>query len=312
MKCFFNKKKEKKMIYCFDLDGTICTQDGSSNYEDAKPLPVMVQRVNDLYDAGNTIIVNTARGTRSGVDWHDITKNQLDNWGVKYHELVVGKKPHYDIVVDDKSITPWHFRSDLVGDVEHAIKDIQAGRPIIIVDDHTRENEGDLVLAAETADKYNLNFLLRHAGGLMCLPCLRDRLDRLEIPMMQTNGLDEFGTPFTVSIDAVKGTTTGMSINDRLKAISVMLDENSNPGELAYPGHLFPLRAHPDLLQGRRGHTESSVEIVKSAGLKEVAIIVEIMNDDGTMKKGDDLYSFAKEYNLCLVSVQEIYEYIYE
>ena len=253
------------MIYCFDLDGTICTQDGSSNYEDAKPLPVMVQRVNELYAAGNTIIINTARGTRSGIDWYDITKNQLDNWGVKYHELVVGKKPHYDIVVDDKSITPWHFRSDLVGDVE-----------------------------------------------LMCLPCLRDRLDRLEVPMMQTNGLDEFGTPFTVSIDAVKGTTTGMSINDRLKTISVMLDENSNPGELAYPGHLFPLRAHPDLLQGRRGHTESSVEIVKSAGLKEVAIIVEIMNDDGTMKKGDDLYSFAKEYNLCLVSVQEIYEYIYE
>ena len=299
------------MIYCFDLDGTICTQNESGEYDKATPLPQMVAKVNSLYNEGNTIIINTARGTRSGIDWYDVTKQQLESWGVKHHELVVGKKLHYDVVVDDKSITPWDFRNELVGDVERAIKDLQAGKAIIIVDDHSRENEGDLVLAAESADEFNLTFLLRHAGGLMCLPCRSERLERLQVPMMPTNGLDEFGTPFALSIDAVEGTTTGMSIGDRLKTISVLLDENSRPKELAYPGHLFPLRAHEDLLQGRRGHTESSVEIVKAAGMKEVAIIVEIMNDDGTMKKGYDLVKFAREYNLCLVSVQEIYEYVY-
>lgn len=299
------------MIYCFDLDGTICTQTSNGKYNNAKPIAEMVKRVNNLYDLDHTVIISTARGTRSGIDWYNITKKQLDEWGVKYHKLEVGKKPHYDIVIDDKSQTPWHFRNELVGDVERAIKDIQAGKVIIIVDDHARENEGDLVLAAEKANEFNLTFLLRHAGGLMCMPCQPECLQQLQIPMMPTNELDEFGTPFALSVDAVEGTTTGMSIADRLKTISVMLDKKSKPNQLAYPGHLFPLRAHEELLKGRRGHTESSVEIVKAAGLKKAAIIVEIMNDDGTMKKGYDLVKFAREYNLCLVSVQEIYEWVY-
>jgi 3,4-dihydroxy-2-butanone 4-phosphate synthase len=300
------------MIYCFDLDGTLCTQDGTGAYDKVTPLSAMIARVNELYDAGHTIMINTARGCRSGIDWTEATTLQLETWGVKYHELIVGKKPHYDVVVDDKAHNPISFRNQLIGDVERAVEDIRAGRPIIIVDDYSRENEGDLVLAAATADKNNLTFMLRHAGGLMCVPCTADRLQKLQIPMMPTNGLDTFGTPFALSIDAVEGTTTGMSISDRLKTLSVFMDDTSLPSQLAYPGHLFPLRAHPELLRGRRGHTESSVEIVKQSGHPEVAIIVEIMNDDGSMKKGQDLINFAGEYNLTLISVQDLYDYIYE
>jgi 3,4-dihydroxy-2-butanone 4-phosphate synthase len=191
------------------------------------------------------------------------------------------------------------------------INDIKNGKPIIVVDDYDREFEGDIVLSAEMANVSNLVFAMRHAKGLMCLPCLQDRCDRLDIPMMRTNNQDKFGTPFTVSIDAVEGATTGMSVNDRLKTISIFLNENSKPNELAQPGHMFPLRARPGLLKERRGHTEASVELMIASDLKPVAVIIEIMNDDGTMTKGVQLENFAKIYDLTIISVEEIYESIY-
>jgi len=191
------------------------------------------------------------------------------------------------------------------------VEDIKNGKPVIVVDDYDREFEGDIVIAAEMANEYNLIFSMRHARGLMCLPCLKDRCDRLDIPMMRTNNNDKYGTPFTVSIDAIDGTTTGMSVYDRLKTISVFLNENSSPSELAQPGHLFPLMARPGLLKERRGHTEGSVELVKYCGLKPVSVIIEIMNEDGTMTKGEQLEKFAKIYNLNIISIEEIYEQVY-
>jgi 3,4-dihydroxy-2-butanone 4-phosphate synthase len=194
---------------------------------------------------------------------------------------------------------------------EQVIEDIKNGKPVIVVDDYDREFEGDIVLSAEKATAENLIFAMRHAKGLMCLPCLQERIDRLDIPMMRTNKQDKFGTPFTVSIDAIEGTTTGMSVYDRLKTIEVFLDENSNPTQLAQPGHLFPLRALPGLLKDRRGHTEASVELMVASSLKPVAVIIEIMNEDGTMIKGADLERYAKIYNLTMISVEEIYDAIY-
>ena len=191
------------------------------------------------------------------------------------------------------------------------LDDVKKGKPVIIVDDSDREDEGDLVLAAEMVDQYNLAFCMKHARGLMCVPCMKDRLDRLEIPMAPTNNLDPLGTPFSVAVDATEGTTTGMSVFDRLKTISVLLDESSKPSELYYPGHLFPLRAREGLLKERRGHTESSVELVKLAGFKPVAVIIEIMNDDGTMAKKEDLIKFAKTYDLKIVTIDEIFEASY-
>lgn len=195
---------------------------------------------------------------------------------------------------------------------EDILTDIRNGKPVIVVDDYDREFEGDVVISAEKATAENLIFAMKHARGLMCLPVLQHTCDRLHIPMMHSNQNDKYGTPFTVSIDAVEGTTTGMSVSDRLKTISVLLDDTSVPTELAQPGHLFPLRAKPGLLTERRGHTEASIELMLAAGLKPIAVIVEIMNDDGTMTKGEQLSQYAKVYNLNIISVEEIYDAVYK
>lgn len=195
--------------------------------------------------------------------------------------------------------------------IEKVLNDLKSGKPVVVVDDYDREFEGDLVISAEKASKENLIFAMNHAKGLMCLPCLKERCERLDIPMMRSNGGDKLGTPFTVSIDANEGTTTGMSVYDRLKTIEVFLNEDSQPHQLSQPGHLFPLMARPGLLKERRGHTESSIELMKLAGLKEVAIIIEIMDNKGTMVKGEDLETYAKMYDLTLISVEEIYQAVY-
>lgn len=191
------------------------------------------------------------------------------------------------------------------------IHQIFNGVPIIVVDDLDRENEGDIVIAAEKATTNNLAFMMREARGLMCIPCSGLILDRLQIPMMVETSTDKLGTPFTVSVDAAEGISTGMSVDDRLKTISVILNPESVPEQVARPGHLFPLRARDGLLKDRRGHTESSIELMRLAKCKEVAIIAEIIGDDGQMIKGDGLKRYAATHRLKIVSVNEIYKAIY-
>jgi len=195
--------------------------------------------------------------------------------------------------------------------VMQAVEDLRKGKPIVMVDDYDREFEGDIVLAAETASEENLLFAMRHARGLMCLPCTQEKLDQFDIPMMNSNGGDELGTPFATSIDAVEGATTGMSVSDRLATINTFLSNDSKPSALAQPGHLFPLRARTGLLTERRGHTEGCVEILRLAGLREVGVIIEIMDEFGKMIKGDALKQFAKIYNLTFVSIEELYDEVY-
>jgi 3,4-dihydroxy-2-butanone 4-phosphate synthase len=195
--------------------------------------------------------------------------------------------------------------------INKILNDVKRGKPVIIIDDSNREDEADIVIAAEAVNEYNLVFSMRHAKGLMCIPCTQEKLNQFNIKMMNSNGLDDLGTPFATSIDAVEGTTTGMSVHDRLKTIKIFVDENSKPGQLAQPGHLFPLCGKPNLLKDRRGHTESSLELVKLAGFKPISIIIEIMNDDGTMTKGNQIYTFAKIYDLKIITVDEIYNAVY-
>ena len=195
--------------------------------------------------------------------------------------------------------------------ITSVIDDIRKGIPVVLVDDYDRENEADVVIAASKATYHNILFMINHAKGLMCMPCEQDTLARLQIQMMPRNNKDRHGTPFTISIDAIENTTTGMSVHDRLKTISVMVNPTSSPYELAQPGHLFPLRAHPDLLKGRRGHTEGSIELVKMSKLPTVSVIVEIMNNDGTMAKGIQISNFASMFNLKTISIQEIYDEVY-
>lgn len=192
------------------------------------------------------------------------------------------------------------------------LKDIKNGKPVLLVDDYERENEGDIVLAAEKAARDTIAFCMRYARGLMCMPANGKILDRLDLPLMVQNSTDRNQTPFTVSVDAAHGTTTGMSVFDRLKTISVFLDPNAEPHHLNRPGHLFPLRARDGLLKERKGHTETSIELVRAAGLREVAVIVEVINDDGTMAKGRNLERFCKKHNISMISVQEIYDTVYK
>ena len=202
-------------------------------------------------------------------------------------------------------------RKNINKKLQSALNDIRYGKPIILVDEYDRENEGDIVIAAEKCSRENLIFTMNNARGLMCIPCDGEILDRLKIPPMVKSNTDSHQTPFTVSIDARDETTTGMSVDDRLKTISVILDPDSNPKELTRPGHLFPLRPRDNLLQDRRGHTEGSVELMYLAGLKPVAMICEIMNDDGSMAKGSSLIKFASKHDLNIISIEEVYEASY-
>lgn len=195
--------------------------------------------------------------------------------------------------------------------IELAVNDIKAGKPVIIVDSYDRENEGDLMLAAEMATPETLAFMAKWGRGIMCLPCTSDRLERLSIPMMQSNKLDKFVTPFANSIDASEGVSTGVSVNDRMVTIQKFVSETSVPTDFAQPGHLFPLRARAGLLKERQGHTESSVELCLLADLKPVAIIIEVMNDDGSMARLPQLEELAKKFGLNMISIDEIIEHKY-
>jgi 3,4-dihydroxy 2-butanone 4-phosphate synthase/GTP cyclohydrolase II len=195
--------------------------------------------------------------------------------------------------------------------IELAVNDIKAGKPVIIVDSYDRENEGDLMLAAEMATPETLAFMAKWGRGIMCLPCTADRLERLSIPMMQSNKLDKFVTPFANSIDASEGVSTGVSVNDRMVAIQKFVSETSVPTDFAQPGHLFPLRARAGLLKERQGHTESSVELCLLADLKPIAIIIEVMNDDGSMARLPQLEELAKKFGLNMISIDEIIEHKY-
>lgn len=211
------------------------------------------------------------------------------------------------------SITP-HLENtfmNISAQLQDAIHDIQQGVPVIVVDSYDRENEGDLVIAAEKATVESLAFIARYARGIMCIPCEGAILDRFGIPMSPSNSRDKLQTPFTVSIDAADGVSTGVSVTDRLKTISVLLDPSSTPENIAYPGHMFPLRPRPGLLKDRQGHTEASVELMKLSGLTPMAIICEIMNDDGSMARMADLERFAKIHQLNIISIDDIQRYIY-
>lgn len=195
--------------------------------------------------------------------------------------------------------------------VQSVLNDVKNGKPIILVDEYDRENEGDLVVALEKATVENIAFTMLEARGLMCLPMSGDILDRLELhPMVEVN-TDKNQTPFTVSVDARNGVSTGMSVKDRLTTMSVLMDSESKPDDLTRPGHLFPLRPRPELLKERRGHTEGSVELMKLAGLQEAAMICEIINRDGSMASGDDLTRFSEEHDVQIISIEEIYEAAY-
>jgi 3,4-dihydroxy 2-butanone 4-phosphate synthase/GTP cyclohydrolase II len=190
--------------------------------------------------------------------------------------------------------------------VEKAIEDFAAGRIVIVVDDEDRENEGDLIMAAETATPEAVNFITRYGRGVLCAPLSKEIADRLELPMMTTRNTALMGTPFTVSVDAKVGTTTGVSAADRALTIRRLADPDSVPSDFAIPGHIFPLRAKEGGVLRRAGHTEATVDLARLAGLVEAGVLIEILNEDGTMARLPDLRAFAKEHELTMISIEDL------
>ncbi len=202
------------------------------------------------------------------------------------------------------------MRSKYVFDtIEHAIKSIQEGQIVILVDDEDRENEGDLCMAAEKVSSDAINFMAKHGRGLICLSLTPERVNYLQLPMMTNENTSSFGTAFTVSIEARKGVTTGISAHDRAKTILTAIDKKTQPEDLVKPGHIFPLRAKPGGVLQRAGQTEGSVDLAKLAGLYPAGVICEIMNDDGTMARIPQLMEFAKQHNMRIVTVKDLIEY---
>jgi len=197
----------------------------------------------------------------------------------------------------------------MIHKIEAALEDIRQGKMVILVDDEDRENEGDLTMAAERVTAEAVNFMAKYGRGLICLSLTDERLNELRLPMMVSENTSRFQTAFTISIDARKGVTTGISAADRATTILTAVNENTQPEDLVSPGHVFPLRARSGGVLVRTGQTEGSVDLARLAGLKPAGVICEIMKDDGTMARMPDLQAFAEEFGLKIVTIADLIKY---
>ena len=193
--------------------------------------------------------------------------------------------------------------------VETALEAVRAGRMIIIVDDEDRENEGDLMVAAEKVTPEVVNFMARHGRGLICMPLTRERLEELQLPLMVTENTARFQTAFTVSIDAKRGVTTGISAHDRARTILAAVDLATKPDDLARPGHVFPLQAVEGGVLSRAGQTEASVDLARMAGLTPAGVICEVMNEDGSMARRPQLEEISRRFDIPILAIAELIRY---
>jgi 3,4-dihydroxy 2-butanone 4-phosphate synthase/GTP cyclohydrolase II len=193
--------------------------------------------------------------------------------------------------------------------IERAIADIAAGKAVIVVDDEDRENEGDIIFAASKATPELMAFTIRHSSGVICVPMPAEMLDRLEIPLMTPHNKDKLRTAYTISVDAKDGVSTGISAADRAHTARVLADSATEPWEITRPGHVFPLRYRDGGVLVRRGHTEAAVDLAKLAGLTPAGVLVEVVNDDGTMKRAVELREFADEHGLAMISIEDLVRY---
>src|SRR5215510_4934781 len=194
-------------------------------------------------------------------------------------------------------------------DVQTALANIRQGRMIVVVDDEDRENEGDLTIAAQFATPEAINFMAKHARGLICLPLTEERCDELGLRQMADRNETPLQTAFTVSIEAREGVSTGISAQDRSRTIQVAIDPSKGSGDLVQPGHVFPLRARSGGVLRRAGQTEAAVDLARLAGLNPAGVVCEVMNDDGTMARVPDLIPYCEEHGIKLITVADLIEY---
>jgi 3,4-dihydroxy 2-butanone 4-phosphate synthase/GTP cyclohydrolase II len=195
--------------------------------------------------------------------------------------------------------------------VEELIEDIRQGKMIILMDDEDRENEGDLIMAASMVRPEDINFMATNARGLICLPLSEQRCEQLDLGLMvaSDSNCSSHGTPFTLSIEAAEGVTTGISAADRARTVQAAVASNARPQDIVQPGHIFPLKAQPGGVLSRAGHTEAACDLARLAGFESAAVIVEIMNEDGTMARRDDLEKFSKKHNLKIGTIADLIHY---
>src|SRR6478736_8100664 len=194
--------------------------------------------------------------------------------------------------------------------IEEAIEEIRNGKVIIVVDDEDRENEGDFICAAECVTPEIINFMATHGRGLICAPLIEDRCEELGLELMVGTNTAAFETPFTVSVDLIgHGCTTGISAHDRFKTIRALADPDTKPEELGKPGHIFPLKAKKEGVLRRSGHTEAAIDLAKLAGFRPAGVLVEIMNEDGSMARLPELREVANRFNLKIVTIKDLISY---
>ena len=208
---------------------------------------------------------------------------------------------------NETNLTPSAFKLDTIAD---AIEDIRLGKVVVVVDDENRENEGDFIAAAEMVTPEMINFMAKHGRGLICAPLTETRCKELDLSMMVQNNTVLHHTQFTVSVDLIgQGCTTGISVSDRSKTIKALVDENTKTQDLGRPGHIFPLRAKNGGVLRRTGHTEAAVDLARLAGFKPAGILVEILNEDGTMARLPELVQVAKKFDLKIISIEDLVAY---
>ncbi|RLM04928.1 3,4-dihydroxy-2-butanone-4-phosphate synthase [Gibbsiella quercinecans] len=193
--------------------------------------------------------------------------------------------------------------------VERALDALRNGRGVMVLDDENRENEGDMIFAAETMTVEQMALTIRHGSGIVCLCITEERRQQLELPMMVANNSSHFQTAFTVTIEAAQGVTTGVSAADRLTTIRAAIADNAAPSDLNRPGHVFPLRAQPGGVLNRRGHTEATIELVSMAGFKPAGVLCELTNDDGSMAHAPEVIEFAKQHDMLVLTIEDLVAY---
>lgn len=193
--------------------------------------------------------------------------------------------------------------------VDKALEALCAGRGIVVLDDENRENEGDIIFAAQTMTVEQMALTIRHGSGIVCLCINEARRKQLQLPMMVENNTSTYGTGFTVSIEAAHGVTTGVSAADRITTIRAAIASDAQPQDLHQPGHIFPLRAQPGGVLTRRGHTEATLDLVSLAGLNPMGVLCELTNDDGTMARAAQCIHFAKQHHMSVVTIEDLVQY---
>lgn len=193
--------------------------------------------------------------------------------------------------------------------VERALDALRNAQGVLVLDQEDRENEGDLIFAAESMTVEQMALTIRHGSGIVCLCITEARRQQLQLPMMVENNTSQFGTGFTVTIEAARGVSTGVSAADRITTIRTAIADHARPDDLNHPGHVFPLRAHPDGVAGRQGHTEATIDLMIFAGLKPAGVLCELTNDDGTMARAPEVIAFARAHGMPVLTLDDLASY---